>query len=107
MNYLRVDVFGNVSYPCDASNNGISVTHKDKLVVPCADGNLSEEDVARAGYVIVELHQVVTAEGLFFHFRQRGVRQQPMRGGTYIWTSDSRFSRAYGRHPIPLHDRFE
>lgn len=31
----------------------------------------------------------------------------PMFGGNYVMTSDSRFGEAFGRRPLPVHDRWE
>lgn len=31
----------------------------------------------------------------------------PMFGGNYVMTSDSRFRRAFGPRPLPVHDRWE
>ena len=99
MNYLPVTVLTEGGYDC--SCNGVTVTHAKKLVVPCEDGHLSEEDVEKRGYVVLELGVILKS----IHFKQPGKRG--MFGGNFVWSSDSRFGKAYGRQPIHVHDRHE
>lgn len=101
MNYLPVNVYTTGGYDCTAGG----VTHRmpERLVVPCEDGHISEEEVAARGYIVLETG---TAGGAM-HFKPRGVKGWTMFGGNFVYTSDSRFSKKYGRHPVHVHDRIE
>jgi len=100
--YLLVFVYRNNLGDC--TNNGVtSPKFNNTLVVPCEDGNITEEDVAKGGYVVLEPG---TAGGAL-HFKPRGTKKWTMAGGNFVHTSDSRFSNAYGRQPVSVHDRIE
>ena len=106
MRYLKVEVMGR-----DCTNNGVSSTHKDNLVVPCEEGNYSAEDVKEYGYEILEL-QASNLKGEVYghevppHFIPNGEKRHTMFGGNYV-TGDSRFTRKYGWSPLSVHDRIE
>jgi len=99
MQYLPVNVLKHGEYDC--SCNGVTVTHASKLVVPCEDGHISEEDVEKRGYVVLELGVIRDS----IHFKVPG--QRGMFGGNFVHSGDSRFGKAYGRQPIHVHDRIE
>lgn len=105
MRYLRVDVYRNSVYG-DCTNNGVSVTHKDHLMVPCENGNYTEESILEYGYVALEL-KPCAIQGRAPHFIQKGEHRWCMFGGNFIYSSDSRFSETYGDSPLKIHDRIE
>ena len=105
MKYLPVFVLSQVN-SADCSAGGVTYTNPDKLVVPCEDGFLSEADVAARGYVVLELMEPAFAD-CPPRFQPKGIEGWNMFGGNYVHTSDSRFRRAYGWHPIAVHDRVE
>jgi hypothetical protein len=77
----------------------------ERLVVPCEDGFLSEEDVVDRGYVVLELKKIMDS----VNFRPSNIPAgtHSMFGGNFVYSSDSRFGRKYGRQPIHVHDRVE
>ncbi|RLD77627.1 MAG: hypothetical protein DRJ15_13150 [Bacteroidetes bacterium] len=101
MQYLPVNVLKHGDYDC--SNNGITVTHSKKLVVPCEGGHITEEDIEKRGYIVLQLGTM----GRSMHFRQAGPKNHSMFGGNFVHSGDSRFGKAYGRQPIHVHDRIE
>lgn len=109
MNYLPVSVYGVQSdntFMCgDSSNCGVTLIHRDKLVVPCATGHITEDDVAKRGYVVLEPMEP-SFPGCPLRFKPRG-QTGGMAGGRFVYTSDSRFRETYGWHPISVHDRVE
>jgi len=100
MNYLPVNVYTNGT---DCTNNGVTYTDPDKLVVPCEDGFLTEEDVVRCGYIKLEVGEA----GGQMHLKPVGLGGWTMMGGNFVYSGDSRFGRTYGHHPISVHDRVE
>jgi len=102
MRYLPVSVYSNNSYG-DCSNNGVTFTNPDNLVVPCSDGFLTEVDVATNGYIKLEVGEA----GNLMHFKPVGLEGWTMMGGNFVYSSDSRFIRTYGPRPISVHDRVE
>ena len=102
--YLKVFVF--TSDLGDSTNNGVSYTHKNKLVIPCDRGNYSEDDVAEMGLIALEL-KPCAVNGRAPHFIPKGETRWAMFGGNFVYTSDSRFSEQYGDSPIKVHDRIE
>lgn len=100
--YLPVTVYNPTFGNC--SNNGVTVTHEDKLVVPCADGHITQEDVDQHGYVVLDTEQRTAT---YRCFKPRGDTRWLMMGGAFVYSCDSRFRRAYGDYPIPVHDRHE
>lgn len=104
MRYLSVNVY-KTDYDC--SNNGISKTHPNRLVVPCAEGNISLDDVERNGYIILSLNKFITGNNIYRSFSVAGDNRWLMFGGAFVYSTDSRFSRTYGNQPIALHDRYE
>ena len=103
--YLRVRVFSDVSLS-DSSNGGFTVTHADKLVVPCIDGNINEEDVEEEGLIILTL-QSTNKPQVYYYFEHRVDGEWTMSGGNFVYSSDSRFRSGYGSYPIAVHDRRE
>ena len=104
MKFLPVNVFRSGLMDCSA--DGVTLTHEDKLVVCCADGYLTREDVDERGYVIMDLH-AARVKGYPCHFKPRGVKGHTMNGGNFIYSSDSRFGETFGRSPVAVHDRVE
>lgn len=100
--FLPVTVYNPTFGNC--SSNGITETHADKLVVPCPNGHVTQEDVDRAGYIVLDLVENTVG---YFHFKQRGDERWLMMGGAFVYSSDSRFRREYGDQPIAVHDRYE
>ena len=100
MRYLPVNVYTNDAFG-DCSNSGVTARMPERLVVPCEDGHISEEDVVDRGYVVLELGTILDSK----HFKVPGTRG--MFGGNFVYSSDSRFGKAYGRQPIHVHDRIE
>jgi hypothetical protein len=104
MNYLPVNVLR--SDLGDCSNGGVSAPYGAKLVVPCSEGFLSEEDVAERGYVVLEL-MPPAYPSCPNRLKPRGESRWVMFGGNFVYSSDSRWSREYGAYPLPVHDRVE
>jgi hypothetical protein len=105
MRYLRVDV-----YNCgrDCTNGGVSVMQPDRLVVPCEDGNYTEQDVIDYELVVLVLvPSAMASMGYPSKFQQKGDERWLMFGGNFIYSSDSRFGRKYGHQPLAIHDRYE
>lgn len=104
MRYLRVDVY---SCGMESTNHGVTDVHRDSLVVPCEEGNYTEEDVIEHGLVVLEL-QPSAMRGYPPKFVPVCVKGKwTMNGGNFVYTSDSRFGRKYGHQPIAVHDRVE
>ncbi len=81
MNYLRVDVYKNNGTDC--SNDGVSKVCPALLVVPCEDGNYSEEEVENYGFTKLSL--VDRGQGIRDNFIEDGETRWAMFGGTFIW----------------------
>ena len=102
MNYLPVDVYRSAGSDC--SLNGVTSIEGVKLVVPCADGHITEDNVADFGYTKL----VAGEKGGRINFVPENTENRwTMFGGNFVYTSDSRFSRAYGSAPVHVHDRIE
>jgi len=102
MSYLLVFVYR--SSLGDCTNNGVtSPKFNNTIVVPCENGNISEEDIAKGGYTVLEPGKA----GGALHFKPRGAKGWTMAGGNFVYTSDSRFGQTYGRQPVSVHDRIE
>ena len=88
----------------DCSNGGLS-SKTNEVYVPCPTGFL---EIPESDYRLVRLVTRVIGFGSFTHAEP--VKEVPrghvgyMMGGTFIYSSDSRFPSKY---PIPLHDRTE
>ena len=100
--YLPVTVYNPTHGNC--SNNGVTVTHANKLVVPCPDGHVTQEDVDNNGYIVLDIEHKMQGHTCF---KPRSDKRWLMAGGAFVYTSDSRFSRHYANHPISVHDRYE
>ena len=98
--YLPVTVYNPIYGNC--SNNGVTETHARKLVVECPRGHVSEEDVEKGGYVVLELS--VAYNRTYFHLPGK---PQTMFGGSFVYAPDSRWNEMFGQYPLPVHDRFE
>ena len=105
MRYLPVNVYTNNSFG-DCTNNGVTFTDPDKLVVPCEDGFLSDTDVDERGYIVL-LPDEKGGVRNFVPETEQYHNKWTMMGGNFVYSSDSRFSRAYGHAPVAVHDRIE
>ena len=107
MNYLIVTIY-RPEYG-DCSNGGASSPkNKKTLVVPCERGNLTEEDVANGGYVVLEPKEpYLKGHGYPIRLEPRGQVGRGMFGGNFAYSSDSRFGEEYGHTPLPIFDRVE
>ena len=103
MNYLSVRVLRG---DCDTTNGGISSDRSLNLAVPCVDGNITEEDLNDGYYTLLE-PEYAPIEGYPVRFKKAGDDRWLMFGGNFVYSSDSRFARAYGNSPLAVHDRFE
>lgn len=94
------------------ANGGISDS-VNRVWVAVADGNVRYETLGKSRTPAVSI------ETWFGYYRAIGLPVDshfdeldaeslvgPMFGGTFLWTSDSRFRRLFP-HPIPFHDRYE
>jgi len=98
--YLPVDVYKNTDgYDC--SLNGVT-NQNLKLVVPCPNGHITQEQVDEHGYTVL----VVGEAGGVKHFKPV-TKKWTMFGGNFVYTSDSRFRELYGNAPVKVHDRIE
>jgi len=105
MNYLHVSVYTNTEYG-DCTLGGVTSDPTNKLVVPCESGNVTEEDVVEAGYVVLE-PMAPAFKGCPVRFSVRGEKRWAMAGGNFVYTSDGRFKDVYGWNPVSVHDRVE
>ena len=101
MSYLPVTVYRDDSP--DSTNGGITSEYGLKFVVPCPDGHISKDDIAKRNYLILEVGE----KGGELNFTPAGLAGWSMFGGNFVYTSDSRFSRLYGNSPVAVHDRQE
>ena len=109
MNYLPVSIYRD-SDRTDCTNSGVTSPKFDnKFVVECETGHVDANTVEARGYIVlkrvdrniggkpyVHLVPVTIPEGRWSMF-----------GGNFAYTSDSRFSRAFGGAPVAIHDRVE
>lgn len=106
---LPVDVFR--SHYGDCSNGGISAGN-NTLYLECERGFLDKDP---SDPTCLRLVKREFGGGTYYHAesytgkaaifsRTDGATVGPLFGGTFIYTSDSRFPADY---PIPLHDRYE
>lgn len=106
MNYIFVNVYRNTSYS-DSSLDGVTSDDTATLVVPALNGNITDEDVDRQGYVVLDPIEPAF-NGCPVRFKVRGNDERwCMAGGNFVYTSDSRFSETYGYGPVSVHDRIE
>ncbi len=101
MNYLPVDYYGNPDHLFDDLS---VVKNFNQLYVPCVDGFLTEEDMAKKPNATVLVLDTM-ADG-YKRFKVKGV-PGTMKGYGFVYSSDARFNRHFGRYPIALHDRKE
>ena len=102
MSYISVNVYR--SGGSDCSLNGVTATDDNYLVVPVVNGNITEEDIVKRGYVKL----IPGEKGGCINFVPESVNGNwSMAGGNFVYTCDSRFSRAYGHAPVSVHDRVE
>lgn len=107
MNYLPVSVYSNKEFDdCDCTLGGVTVVYRDKLVVPCETGHLTEEDINSWEYIVLEPMEPAF-QGCPVRFKARGETRWAMAGGNFVYTTDSRFSETYGPAPVSVHDRIE
>jgi hypothetical protein len=95
----------------DGSNGGLSSRH-DELTIVNVDGPFEPAEhrpaallVERNGHLSV-VPAVADGNGGWVQLRLPD-HVGPMHGGTIVDTSDSRWHRATGGHPVSLHDRYE
>ena len=101
--YIIASIVKVTNYP-DCSNNGLS-NNFNNFYVPVEGGNYYHEEVILDSNIPVlevgkagdSIHlRPYNEDGKWFSF-----------GGCFVYSSDSRFSKAFGRSPIHLHDRRE
>ena len=102
MKYLPINVY--TSGNSDCSNNGVSVTHIDNLVVACENGYVTDADVQERGLKVMQLITRQIGGREYKHLQEMGETRWVMFGGNYASTSDSRFPHNY---PLAIHDRIE
>lgn len=86
----------------DYSNGGISSTDKEVLLV---GDNIPEIFESQGRPVVkIENHYRDKIRAVEVSREAEGDEIGPMFGGSFVWSSDSRFPADY---PVPLHDRFE
>ena len=95
--FLLVPALGN------CSNGGVSTKHKQFVLTGEGMPEIFEPTEETPELVLVKWYGFYKAVPAI---QPRGVCG-PMSGGCYVETSDGRFSRVTGGHPVPLHDRFE
>lgn len=111
MRYLSVDILRGTMGDC--TNNGVTSVAKcfrenTQFVIQCNDGPITQEDVDRAGYVVL----VAGEAGGRMHLKPMEdtwptCYKWYMFGGNFAYSSDSRFSRLNNGCPIHIHDRTE
>lgn len=85
----------------DCSHGGVSGRADRVVVVDNAMPGVFAPDARTPAVKLVQRGKWLHAEPV-----ERRAGAGPMFGGTFIWSSDSRF-RAVSEYPIPLHDRWE
>jgi hypothetical protein len=103
---LRVDVFR----PETDCTNGGSTARFNRLLV--LSDQMAQCPVPAAGLDPNRVLVVVPSPGASGRFVARpitpnGELRSGSFGGNFIHSGDHRFSEAFDRHPIPVHDRFE
>lgn len=103
--YISVNVYKNGNGDC--SNGGVTSDPSNTLVVAVNGGNISAEEVEEYGYIeLVPLEPAYP--GCPLRFGVKGLEKNgTMFGGNFVYSSDGRFSRAWGNYPISVHDRVE
>ncbi len=110
---LSVDIFKHKAW--NHSNGGVSAFFDEAVIYgPAIDGPISQDEAVKRGVPLLHLktgpggNPIATVwldpDGEF------NQEVGPMFGGTFVGSSDSRFSRATGQtgsSVIPLHDRYE
>lgn len=107
--YIYVSIYR--SQGSDCTNNGVTAANEpagnsNTFVVEAPRGNVSEETVAEMGYIVLEA-MPPAFNGCPVRFKERNKEGWPMAGGNFAYTSDGRFSEAYGMSPVSVHDRYE
>jgi hypothetical protein len=98
---MMVDIYS--SGYSNTSNFGISYTHESVLVV----GEKVPGIFTAGNLPIVDLRCKQLANGEKYLYAAPYLCNNSMAGGSFIWSTDSRFRRDISERPIPLHDRFE
>jgi len=107
MKGIRVDIYK--SQGKDYSNGGISEKH-DTVTLLIPDGGYVDHSQGGPCVVVTESRygyksaRVCNWDGVPI---KRPGQIGPMFGGTFIYSSDSRFREHCGSQPIALHDRWE
>ncbi len=107
MKGIRVEIYKWMGK--DSSNRGVS-SRKDTVTLLIPEGGYADA-VAQDGTYLTIVRRYIgdyatpcNASGAPL---QRPGMIGPMFGGTFIYSSDSRFREYCGKSPIPLHDRWE
>lgn len=95
----------------DCSCGGISSRY-DEVLVPCPDGFIDIDESKDLPPNLVEIRFREFYDCKFPYVVPYGANDgasRPMFGGTFVYTSDSRFMEMAdcGGFPVPFHDRFE
>lgn len=105
MSFISVSVYR--SEGSDCSMNGVTSPNSGAyLVVPVPRGYITEEDVKERGYTVL-VPKAPAFAGCPVRFEVRDDSRNGMASGNFVYTSDSRFSEAYGHAPVSVHDRVE
>ncbi len=94
----------------ETTNGGLSAFFDDVFAfAPELEGNYEAEDMKPIDPVfVIEPNRNGAQYGpVAYPIEDADGRAGPMFGGNFLWTSDSRFSRAFPNGPVPIHDRFE
>ena len=102
--FITIDVLRGAGQDCTL--NGVSSCN-DVLYMAHPNGNVSLEQIAERGGVIVEVITRNIGSEEYKHLAPVKARGSwTMMGGNYATSSDSRFSDI-SRYPLAIHDRIE
>ena len=102
--FISVDVYRSAGRDC--SLGGVTSNDTYSLYVPVTDGHITLDDIENDRRPSVIL--IPGERGGCKNFKPEiDDNSHSMFGGNFVYTSDSRFSRAYGHAPVAVHDRFE
>ncbi len=108
--YISVDIYRHGTYDCTAGGvtAAANCSPNTIFVVPCKDGNWTEEEVnTRPGFVVLEIEKR-NFNGEYVNLRPADAgKAWTMFGGNFAWSSDSRFRQYVSERPLPVHDRIE
>lgn len=106
INTVRAEIYRESSIG-DCSNGGISSKY-DSVLIPCLDGN-NEVDLENPpeNFVLFDRNETFREHRYCKPYRDVIEGNWVMMGGTFVYSSDGRFSRNINQYPIALHDRKE